>query len=281
MRINTINMQKPFFAPVPKIGLLLLALLFGMSSCEQSSDSNTSPIEETPLLDSVAMMLEEVDERFDTLSGNWVNDLYLAEIKKTGSAFMSQHRMLPITEIIFDEDKRVASLHYGYQESCSGKLLRQGNKLEIVGCGEADSAAFRFEYDPFEKKLLYVVDELTFTFVRLSDAPEPPGQAVQRDYLLQSLQGIWQSASALKPFGGKLQFDGRGFVKGISAYNKFQFVLNYDEDPAFMDLVLLYRGANSYDAWYWQLDVDSLRFYSYIPEAPDMFEEVGVYYRLP
>lgn len=281
MQINTIKMIKPFSKLLRLIAYGLVLGLFVVSSCEQSNESSTNTEEQAPVLDSVAEVLEEVDKQYDTLSGNWVNALYLAEITKTGSAFMSQHKMLPITELILDEDKGVASLHFGYQESCSGKLLRQENNLVIAGCTDVDSASMRFEYDPFKKELLYYVDELTFTFVRLSNAPEPAGQGVQRDHLLQNLNGTWQSATASKPFGGKLQFDGRGFVKGISAYNKFQFVLNYDKDPAFMDLILFYRGANSYDTWYWQLDADSLRFYSYIPEAPDMFEEVGVYYRLP
>lgn len=281
MQINTIKMIKPFFKLFHLLRFSLILGLLVASSCDQSSENSRNLEEQAPVLDSVAEVLEEVDKQYDTLSGNWVNALYLAEITKTGSAFMSQHKMLPITELILDEDKGVASLHYGYQESCSGKLLRQENNLEIQGCADADNASMRFEYDPFKKELLYYVDELTFTFVRLSKAPEPAGQAVQRDHLLRTLNGTWQSATASKPFGGKLQFDGRGFVKGISAYNKFQFVLNYDKDPAFLDLILLYRGANSYDAWYWQLEADSLRFYSYIPEAPDMFEEVGVYYRLP
>lgn len=272
--------QRQSFQLIRRAFLLSISMFF-WTGCGQNSDTSSTPPQEVLPPDSLAEVLQEVDKQFDTLSGNWVNALYLAEIKKTGSAFMSQHKMLPITEIILNEETGQADLHYGYQESCSGKMSRQENVLEIAGCGAAEIESIRLEYDPFTKELLYYADELTFKFVRLSNEPQLAGQAVQSQYLLNGLMGTWQAAQAIKPFGGKLQFDTRGFVKGISAYNKFKFVLNYTGDPAFMDLILLYRGANSYDSWYWQLDGDSLRFYSYIPEAPDIFEEVGVYYHLP
>lgn len=260
---------------------LLCIGLFLWSSCEDGSESTSTPPSVTPLPDSIAEVLEEVDEQYDTLTGNWVNALYLAEIEKTGSAFMSQHKMLPITEIIINEEKGVAELQYGYESSCVAKLTRQENIFEITECDAAASDLIELEYDPFKKELLYHADDLTFKFVRVSHEVQAAGLAVQRQYLLNIMMGTWQSFKAIKPFGGKLQVDNRGFVKGISAYNKYQFVLNYSEVPAFMDLIQLYRGVNSYDSWYWQLDGDSLRFYSYLPEAPDLFEEVGVYYRLP
>ncbi|MFN3528978.1 MAG: hypothetical protein ACK417_03550 [Bacteroidia bacterium] len=273
-------------APTQKIlYVLLIGSLLFMASCANESNESEGSLPDSELaalpVDSIGELLEEADLQLDTLTGNWLNSRLVDEIIKTGSPFYSQLKMLPIAEIIIDEETAHIKLIFGYNEACSGKFTRSGNNLSLEKCNDDPGMAFQFEYDSFKKELLLQADELTYKFSRMSTSPKADGLVLQQLVARQQLAGNWQSARAQKPFGGKLSFDEKGFVRGISSYNKYKFVLGYDSYPAFMDVVWLYRSANAFDPWYWQLDGDSLRFFTYMEEAPDMFEEQAVYYRLP
>jgi hypothetical protein len=279
MKISTI---KQIFSRIVSItSLLLIATTFTWQSCSDDIDSEQAPVLPEAVVDSLSELLESVDRIYDTLTGNWVNAKFLAEIQKTSSPFYSQNRILPIAEVILDEEKGSMQLIFGYNEACKGFFERKGDALRLLSCDDNPELTFTFEYDPFKKELLLQADEVNLRFVRQSFKVEEAGLGIQRALIREKLNGNWQSARAQRPFGGKLSFDERGFVKGLSSYNKFKFILGYDSYPAFMDVIWLYRGAREHDAWYWQLEEDSLRFYSFPDNAPDLFEEKAVYYRLP
>ncbi|MDP2187928.1 MAG: hypothetical protein Q8J69_04510 [Sphingobacteriaceae bacterium] len=258
----------------------LLASFLLLSAC---GDEPTSETVETEAIatDSIETLLEVVDIVRDTLTGHWVNNGFISSIQQSKSAFFSQQKMLPIVEVVINEADSSMQIVFGYNEACSGTYTRNIDKLSLKSCDGNTDYQFEFEYDPFKKELLLLADDVNYRFTRLNKTLETAGNAVERQIIGGLLKGTWQSARAERPFGGKLQFDQKGFVRGISSYNKYRFILGYDSYPAFMDVVWLYRSANKHDSYYWQLDGDSLRFHSFRDEAPDLFEEQAVYYRLP
>ncbi len=261
------------------LSLLFVSLLL-LSACgnEPETESIETEITET---DSIEELLEVVDELRDTLTGHWVNSGFIKSIQQNKSAFYSQQKMLPLAEVVINEADSSMQIVFGYNEACTGTYTRTIDKLSLISCDGNTDYQFEFEYDPFKKELLLMADDVTYRFTRLAKNIENAGLAVERQVVAGLLSGTWQSARAERPFGGKLQFDQKGFVRGISSYNKYKFILGYDSYPAFMDVIWLYRSANQHDAYYWQLDGDSLRFHSFAENAPDIFEEQAVYYRLP
>jgi len=260
--------------------LFVFAGLLMLSACEDAPEAETI---ETEIIetDSIEELLEVVDELRDTLTGHWVNSGFIKSIQTNKSAFYSQQKMMPLAEIIINEVGSSMQIVFGYNEACTGTYTRTIDKLSLKRCDDNTEYQFEFEYDPFKKEMLLIADDVTYRFTRLTKNLETAGTAVERQIVGGLLAGTWQSARAERPFGGKLLFDQKGFVRGISSYNKYRFILGYDSYPAFMDVIWLFRGANQHDAYYWQLDGDSLRFHSFLDEAPDMFEEEAVYYRLP
>ncbi len=260
--------------------ILVFASFLLLSACGDEPEAETFDTE-IPETDSIEELLEVVDELRDTLTGHWVNSAFIGSIQANKSAFYSQQKMIPIAEMVINEDDSTMQLVFGYNEACTGTYTRTIDKLSLKSCDGNTDFQFEFEYDPFKKELLLMADDVTYRFTRLTKNMEAAGTAVERQIVAGLLSGSWQSARAVRPFGGKLQFDQKGFVRGISSYNKYRFIIGYDSYPAFMDVIWLFRGANQHDAYYWQLDGDSLRFHSFVDEAPDMFEEKAVYYRLP
>lgn len=266
------------FTKLPFPFLFAGLLLLGACGDEPEAETIDTEITET---DSIEELLEVVDELRDTLTGHWVNSGFIKSIQENKSAFYSQQKMMPIAELVINEADSSLQLVFGYNEACKGTYTRNIDKLSLKSCDGNTDYQFEFEYDPFKKEMLLMADDVTYRFTRLTKNLESAGAAVERQVVAGLLSGTWQSARAERPFGGKLQFDQKGFVRGISSYNKYKFILGYDSYPAFMDVIWLFRGANQHDAYYWQLDGDSLRFHSFLDEAPDMFEEQAVYYRLP
>ena len=258
--------------------LFVIALLMACANDSKEGDRQEDTLIEQ---DSVAEVLEEVDVQRDTLTGNWINADFLAELRKNKSIYFSQNKMLPVAEIIIDETNSSMQLIFGYNDGCSGTFTRTDDMLRLEACDSSTAYSFNFEYDPFKKELFLIQDEIRFKFVRSSNKPEEAGAGVQRLISNEFLQGNWQSVKALKPFGSKISFDARGFVRGLSSYNKYSFVLGYDTYPAFMDVIKLQRGAQQTDAWYYQLEGDSLRFFSFNESAPDLFEQKAIYVRVP
>lgn len=231
--------------------------------------------------DSVAEVLEEVDVKRDTLTGNWINADFLEEVRKNKSVYFSQNKMLPVAEIVIDETTNSMQLVFGYNEGCNGVFTRSNDQLTLQACDSMATNTFNFEYDPFKKELFLIQDDIRYKFLRNSNKPEEAGTGIQKLISEELLNGSWQSVKAMKPFGSKISFDSKGFVRGLSSYNKYSFVLGYDSYPAFMDVIKLQRGAQQTDAWYWQLENDSLRFFSFNESAPDLFEQRAVYVRVP
>lgn len=252
-----------------------------LMSCTNDPKESTSQEDLLIEQDSVAEVLEEADVQRDTLTGNWLNADFLTELRQNKSIYFSQNKMLPVVEIIIDESNSTMQLIFGYNEGCSGNFTRVDDMLKLEACDSSATAAFNFEYDPFKKELFLIQDDIRFKFVRSSTKTEEAGSGVQKLISSEFLQGNWQSVKATKPFGNKISFDAKGFVRGLSSYNKYSFVLGYDSYPAFMDVIKLQRGAQQTDAWYWQLEGDSLRFFSFNESAPDMFEQKAIYVRLP
>lgn len=270
LSINPIRFNFLFAATV----LLLTAC---GSDANQESDASEMLIEQ----DSIAEVLEEVEIQRDTLTGNWINLSFRDAVLNNKSVYFSQNKLLPIAEIVIDESTNQMQLVFGYNEGCTASFTREADKLSTSACDSNADLKFVFDYDPFKKEMLLTTEDITYRFVRTSNKTEPSGAAVQRMLATEVLNGNWQSAKSSKPFGGKISFDSKGFIRGLSSYNKYSFVLAYDSYPAFMDVIHLYKGALTYDAWYWQLDGDSLRFFSYNEAAPDLFETKAVYYRAP
>ncbi len=268
----TINPIRPF---------LFLSFLLMITACGSDTDKAE---EQTELLieqDSIAEVLEEVEIQRDTLTGNWINASFRDALISNKSVYFSQNKLLPIAEIIINEETSQMQLVFGFNEGCTASFTRDADKLTTTACDSNADLKFVFDYDPFKKEILLNIEDITYRFVRTSTKPDVSGAAVQRIIATEVLNGSWQSARSSKPFGGKITFDSKGFLRGLSSYNKYNFVLAYDSYPAFMDVIHLYKGALSYDAWYWQLEGDSLRFFSYNEAAPDIFEPKAVYYRLP
>lgn len=260
---------------------LLIASLVTLFSCSNEPDEGASQEEILIEQDSVAEVLDEVDIQRDTLTGNWINADFLTELRKNKSVYFSQNKMLPVAEVIIDESTNRMQLVFGYNEGCGGTFVRTNDQLKLDACDSNAAINFNFEYDPFKKELFLIQDDIRYQFVRSSIKVEEAGLGVQKLIAKEMLNGNWQSAKAVKPFGGKISFDEKGFVRGLSSYNKYSFVLGYDSYPAFMDVIKLQRGAQQTDNWYWQLEGDSLRFFSFNESAPDMFEQKAVYVRLP
>ncbi len=217
----------------------------------------------------------------DTLTGHWVKLDYLDELQKTADPFGSQEKLLPISEVVVDENNKTIQIVFGYNEACSGPLLRQGDSLLINSCDGNSETRFVFEYDPFSKQLLLTVDELTLRFVRVSTKIEEAGKAVQQLLVKNKLYGNFRLLEGDKPLGNSLQFGTNGFVRGSSKYNKFRLILGYASYPAFNSVLWMYRNANEHDAYYWELQGDSLILSSFREDMPDMFETAAIYLRQP
>lgn len=263
------------------IQLLLVASITLLLACSNEPEESQNQEEMLIEQDSVAEVLEEVDTQRDTLTGNWINADFLAEVRKNKSIYFSQYKMLPVAEVIIDETNNRMQLVFGYNEGCNGTFVRTNDQLKLDACDSNATVAFNFEYDPFKKELFLIQDDIRYKFIRSSNKAEEAGSGIHKLIATELLQGNWQSIKAVKPFGSKISFDEKGFVRGFSSYNKYSFVLGYDSYPAFMDVIKLQRGAQQTDNWYWQLEGDSLRFFSFNESAPDMFEQKAVYVRLP
>lgn len=261
--------------------ILLLMLLFAAVSCGNEAEETISQEEVLIEQDSVAEVLDEVDVIRDTLTGNWINADFLAAIRSNKSIYFSQNKMLPVAEVIIDEASMQMQLVFGYNEGCSGSFVRTNDQLKLEACDGNAAISFHFEYDPFKKVLFLIQDDIRYKLERSSSKVEEAGMGIQKLLAAELLQGNWQSVKATRPFGPKISFDTKGFVRGLSSYNKYSFVLGYDSYPAFMDVIKLQRGAQQTDNWYWQLEGDSLRFFSYKESAPDIFEQQAVYVRTP
>ncbi len=268
MKINTISMKNLLW-------ILALAL---MMSCgdEPKEDSSLAP-------DSALDSLIEIPETriLDTLTGHWVKLDYLDELQKSADPFGSQAKLLPISEVIVDEIKGTVQIVFGYNEACSGPIKRQGDSLIVSSCDGNAESTFVFEYDPFSKQLLLTVDELSLRFVRVSSQLDDPGKAVQQLLVKNKLFGTFRLQTGNKPLGNSLQFGVNGFVRGSSKYNKYKLILGYASYPAFNSVIWMYRNAQEYDAFYWELQGDSLIFSNFSEEMPDMFETAAIYLRQP
>lgn len=261
--------------------LLLLSLVVIMTACGSDSNEESNSTEMLIEQDSIAEVLDEAEVQRDTLTGNWINAAFRDAILANKSVYLSQNKLLPIAEIIIDEGTNQMQLVFGFNEACTASFTRDADKLTTAACDSNMDLKFVFDYDPFKKEMLLNIEDITYRFVRTSNKTEKAGSAVQRLIATDVLNGNWQSARSSKPFGSKISFDAKGFVRGLSSYNKFNMVLAYDSYPAFMDVIQLSKGALAYDAWYWQLEGDSLRFFSYNEATPDLFENKAVYYRVP
>lgn len=261
--------------------LFFCSLFVFVAACSTENDDEMDRTEILIEQDSIAEVLDEVEVQRDTLTGNWLNASFLEAIEQNNSIYFSQNKLLPIAEVIIDETKGEVQLVFGYNEGCTTTFQREADRLTTAMCDNNADLKFVFDYDPFKKELLLNIEDISYRFLRTSNKVEPAGAAVQRKLASEILTGNWQSAKAVKPFGGKISFDSKGFIRGLSSYNKYNFVLAYDSYPAFMDVIELYKGALSFDTWYWQLEGDSLRFFSYNEAAPDIFEPKAVYYRVP
>ena len=243
--------------------LIFLSLLLFTVSCGSDSNDDSDNTEMLIEQDSIAEVLEDVEIQRDTLTGNWINASFQEALLANKSVYLSQNKLLPIAEIIIDENVNQMQLVFGFNDDCSATFVRDADKLTITSCDSNSELQFVFDYDPFKKEILLTIDDISYRFVRTSTKTEAAGMSVQRLLANQILNGNWQAAKAAKPFGNKISFDAKGFVRGLSSYNKFNVVLAYDAYPAFMDVIQLSKGALAYDAWYWQLEGDSLRFFTF------------------
>lgn len=268
MKINTISMKNLLW-------ILPLVLLVSCND-EPAEDTTISP-------DSALDSLIELPETrvLDTLTGHWVKMDYLDDLQKSADPFGSQDKLLPISEVIVDEGKGTIQIVFGYNEACNGPLSRSGDSLIVKSCDGNAETNFVFEYDPFSKQLLLTVDELSLRFVRVSTQIEDAGKAVQQLLVKNKLFGTFRLQEGAKPLGSSLQFGTNGFVRGSSKYNKYKLILGYASYPAFNSVIWMYRNAQEYDAFYWELQGDSLIFSNFKEEMPDMFETAAVYLRQP
>lgn len=261
--------------------LLLLSLVVVVTACGSDANEEADSTELLIEQDSIAEVLEEAEVQRDTLTGNWINAAFRDALLANKSVYLSQNKLLPIAELIIDEGTNQIQLVFGFNEACTASFTREADKITTAACDSNADLKFVFDYDPFKKEMLLTLEDITYRFVRSSNKPEAAGTAVQRLLANEVLAGNWQSAKASKPFGSKISFDAKGFIRGLSSYNKYSIVLAYDSYPAFMDVIQLSKGALAYDAWYWQLENDSLRFFTYNEATPDLFEPKAVYYRVP
>lgn len=268
MKTNTISMKN--------IGWLLpLAFLI---SCGNETAENSAQAPDSAL-DSLIEIPETRQQ--DTLTGNWVKLDYLDELQKSADPFGSQDKLLPISEVIVDENNGSVQIIFGYNEACSGPLVRKGDSLLVSSCDGNAETQFVFEYDPFSKQLLLTVDELSLRFIRVTTQVEEAGKAVQQLLVKNKLFGTFRLQEGTKPLGNSLQFGTNGFVRGSSKYNKYKLILGYASYPAFNSVVWMYRNATDYDAFYWELQGDSLILSNFSEEMPDMFETAAIYLRQP
>jgi hypothetical protein len=261
-----------------KLSLLTLCLsaLF-LSSCEQEAEQTEQSVVIDNPIDS--LIQSEAPPQRDTLTGHWVKADFLKSLLQSGNPYGSQEQLLPISELIVNEESGQITLVFAYNESCSGDLIRKGDSLLINSCDGDESQHFVFEYDPFSKQLLLSIDELSLRFERVSKNITEAGKAVQQQLVKQRLHGVFRLQSGDKPLGNSLQFGENGFVKGSSKYNKFRFLLGYGSYPAFNSVLWLYKNAQQYDPYYWELQGDSLILSSFNEEMPDMFEVSAIYVR--
>ncbi len=266
MKTNTISMKNLLW-------ILPLALLV---SCGDEPKENTT-IAPDSALDSLIEMPESRIQ--DTLTGHWVKLDYLDELQKSADPYGSQDKLLPISEVVVDELNGTIQLVFSYNEACSGPVLRSGDSLIVSSCDGNAEVQYVFEYDPFSKQLLLTVDELSLRFVRVSTQLGDPGKAVQQLFVKNKLFGTFRLQEGEKPLGSSLQFGANGFVRGSSKYNKYKLILGYASYPAFNSVIWMYRNAKEYDAFYWELQGDSLTFSNFSEEMPDMFETAAIYLR--
>lgn len=267
MKTNSIKLRLLF---------ICLSALF-LNSCSQEAEQT----EETVVIDNPidSLLQIETPPQLDTLTGHWVKVDYLKKLLDSGNPYGSQEHLLPISELIVNEETGQLTLVFAYNESCSGALIRQSDSLLINSCDGDESQHFVFEYDPFSKQLLLSIDDLSLRFERISKNITETGKAVQQQLVKQKLNGVFRLQSGEQPLGNTLQFGENGFVKGSSKYNKFKLLLGYGSYPAFNSVIWLYKNAQQFDPYYWELQGDSLLLSSFNEQMPDMFELSAIYVR--